>query len=723
VPAQKYKNPQLNLPLKIKKRDGRTVPFDSLKIENAIWMSGQDTRLYGRKTARKISQAVLEKIAKKYNQHTTPTVENIQDIVEPTIAEFGFFATAKHYILYRAERQRIRELRATLGLAPDEVKLEANSITVLERRYLVRDNTRHIIEGPEQMFRRVAKYIAAAEKRYNTPQKKVLELEQEFYEMMASLKFLPNSPTLMNAGTKLGQLSACFVLPVEDSIDSIFNAVKWTALVHQTGGGTGFSFSRLRPYNDLVSSTKGKASGPISFMTVFNSATETIKQGGKRRGANMGVLRVDHPDIIEFITCKEREGILNNFNISVALTDRFFDALARGGSYSLVNPRTKKEAGKLKARNVFDLIVTMSWKNGEPGVIFIDKINAKNPVPGAGKIEATNPCGEQPLLPFESCNLGSINLSKFVENKNIDWGGLSKMIRLATRFLDNVIDQNRYPIPQIRKATLRNRKIGLGVMGFADMLIELEIPYNSEEGFKTAEKVMKFITENARDQSRILGHTKGSFPNFGHSIWSKKYRTMRNATVTTIAPTGTIGIIAGASGGIEPLFALYYVRTNVLDADKLVSLNTQFEKIAKREGFYSQKLIHHLSKHASLKGAAGVPDKWQKIFATSHDITPLDHIRMQTAFQKYTDNAVSKTINFPNRADVEHIRNAYLSAYKLGCKGLTVYRDGSRQEQVLNIGTSKSDNGVCPKCNVLLENKEGCIICPKCGYSTKCSLA
>jgi len=930
----------------------------------------------------------------------------------------------------------------------------------------------------------VAKFIASAEKKYGASSEKVIELEQQFYELMASFKFLPNSPTLMNANTKIGQLSACFVLPVEDSMEGIFDAVKWTALVHQTGGGTGFSFSRLRPKDDLVASTAGRASGPISFMTVFNAATETVKQGGRRRGANMGVLRVDHPDILDFIGAKQREGSLSNFNISVALTDKFFEALEKNGNFALINPRTQKPSGELKAGNVFELIVTSAWRNGEPGVIFIDRINAKNLVPKAGEIEATNPCltgetlistekglqkldvlvaensecgvfvdkrtvggigvtlgiavkfynqgvkkvyrvttkagysikatadhkifteqgfksvfslteqdkiliqsqpgvfpvskkgwskelgqvlgwligdgwlisssakncrvgwtfggvekgkavkyfkaiinkmygseikeilrhnnvyhlsyhskkfveffqnlgvlsvtsedkrvpesiysasyeavigflqglftadgtanfvkgkssyirltskskkllqdvqvllinlgifskiynrsrnpqeifgnyisdgllyeldisknavplflkkigfmfnkrenvlknfetksfysvkyydsvvsveelgfepvyditeetthsfiaggvvvsncGEQPLVGFESCNLGSINLGKFVKDQKVDWEGLEETVRLSVRFLDNVVDKNKYPLPQIKQMTLANRKIGLGVMGFADMLIALETPYNSEEGVQLAEKIMRFITEKARDQSLILGHQRGSFPNFKGSRLSQKYRAMRNATVTTIAPTGTIGIIANASGGVEPLFALCFVRTNILDADKMVEVNKSFEEVAKREGFYSQELVSSLAQYGCLLPGGSVPSKWRRVFATSHDISPEYHIKMQAAFQKYTDNAVSKTVNFPKNATVEEVKKAYLLAYKLGCKGLTVYRDGSRDEQVLNIGTAKVEGEFCPKCQVKMETKEGCTICPTCGYSTKCSLA
>ncbi len=573
----------------------------------------------------------------------------------------------------------------------EEYRYSQNSLAVLERRYLAKDEEGKVAETPEQMFRRVAKHIASAEKIFypDITSAEIGEVEEEFYHMMASLDFLPNSPTLMNAGRDLGQLSACFVLPVEDSMEGIFDAIKFTALIHKSGGGTGFSFSSLRPRKSMVKSTAGTASGPVSFMSVFNAATETVKQGGTRRGANMAILRVDHPDIEHFIDCKKGEHALNNFNISVAVTDEFMDAVKNRSRFELRDPRNGEVANEIVATKFFDNIVENAWSNGEPGIVFLDQVNRSNPTPKVGMIESTNPCGEQPLLPYESCNLGSINLDHMVKDDRIDWDKLEQVIKLSVRFLDDVIEVNKYPLPQIEEMTRANRKIGLGVMGFSDLLFQLDVPYNSAEGIKLGEQIMTFVQKTSHRTSHELAQARGTFPNYDKSIYDSP---MRNATVTTIAPTGTLSMIADCSGGVEPAFSLAYVK-RVMDKQDLLYTNKHFEKALDRAGILSRELIEKIEECSSLEEVSEVPEQLSKVFVTSHEIAPEWHVRMQAAFQKYTDNAVSKTINFPHNATSSDVKKAYMLAYDLGCKGLTVYRDGSRQEQVMHKGKAVAEKG------------------------------
>jgi len=600
------------------------------------------------------------------------------------------------------EREEVQPKMETTIIKPKVqltggINLTENALRVLEKRYLQKDKQGQVIETPNEMFRRVAQAIASAELIYD-PKADVKAVEEEFYQLMANLDFLPNSPTLMNAGRELGQLSACFVLPVDDSMDSIFNAVKYTALIHKSGGGTGFSFSRLRPETDRVGSTGGVASGPVSFMRAFDTATDVIKQGGMRRGANMAILNVDHPDIMKFIAAKDDPSAFTNFNLSVAVTNEFMEAVKTGTDYNLINPHTKELAGKLNAKEVFDKIVDMAWKTGDPGIVFIDRINQDNPTPQLGRIESTNPCGEQPLLPYESCNLGSINIARIIQTTNgtaeVDYLKLAGVVKIAVRFLDNVIDVNKFPLPEIADMTKKSRKIGLGVMGFADMLIQLGIPYDSEEALQLAADIMHFINDEACKASAELAKERGGFPAFEGSIYDVPDGPRpRNASCTTIAPTGTLSIIVGCSSGIEPLFALSYTR-NILDGAQLVEVNPYFEQAARDRGFYSEELMQQLADGAKLHDMNGsIPDQIKRLFVTAHEISPEWHVRMQAAFQKSTHNAVSKTVNFPREATREDIATVYMLAYQGGLKGITIYRDRSRDTQVLTTGKEEKTEG------------------------------
>ncbi|MGE5090574.1 MAG: vitamin B12-dependent ribonucleotide reductase [Bacillota bacterium] len=585
----------------------------------------------------------------------------------------------------------------------EPVRLSPNAITVLEKRYLVKDDAGRPAETPEDLFWRVARTIAEADRRYGASEGAVEEVARAFYALMAERLFMPNSPTLMNAGRPLGQLSACFVLPVDDALSNgksgIYDTLRAMALVHQSGGGTGFSFSRLRPKNDIVRSTMGVASGPISFMSLFDASTDVVKQGGTRRGANMGILRVDHPDIMEFVTCKDDTTKITNFNISVGVTDAFMDAVAADTTYDLIHPKTKKVTGQLRARDVWTRIIHGAWKTGEPGVFFIDRANYYNPVPHLGEYEATNPCGEQPLLPYDVCNLGSINLGMFVKNGEIDWDELRRVVYLTTHFLENVIDANQYPLPEITDLAQRIRRIGLGVMGLADVFVQLGIAYDSEEAVNLGRKIQAFVDDEAKIESERLATIRGPFPEWARSIWGpdetcargpkgeriRPMRKLRNCNVTTVAPTGTISIIAGCSSGIEPLFAVAFMRNQagVLMPD----VNEDFVAIAKREGWYSEDLMRRIAEAGHINFDE-VPARWQRVFVTANHIKPEWHIRMQAAFQEHNDSAISKTCNFANDASEEYVEEIYRLAYRLNCKGVTVYRDGSRDMQVLSTGST-----------------------------------
>ncbi len=674
---------------KLIKRDGRIVSFDQSKIADAIFKAAESVGGSNKELANSLAAEVTQQLEQKYH-HKVPNVDDIQELVEKTLIEKGHAKTAKAFILYRYkknEQERQRTLIMGKQASQSNLNFSNEALSILERRYLLKDETGSLIETPEEMLRRVAKNVARADADYKVPKDQIKETEENFYQMMADLRFLPNSPTLMNAGTKTQQLSSCFVLPVKDTMEGIFGTLMDAAILHQRGSGTGFSFSRLRPQGDAVGKNLGVAAGPVTFMRVYDRALEAIKQGGVRPGANMAVLRVDHPDIIRFIESKRDKKSLKNFNISVAVTDNFMKAVEEDRSYYLTNPKTDKYVGKLRAKDVFAVITQNAWKTGDPGLIFIDEINRRHPAKHLGEIETTNQCGEAPLLPYEGCALGSLNLNKFVdeEKQEINWPLLKETVQIAVHFLDNVIDMNNYPKKEIEKYTKHTRKFGLGIMGFADLLCRLKIKYDSDEGLEFANRLISFIKDAAYEKSQELAEQRGVCPAWESSDHQKAERKMRNMSCLSIAPTGTISILADASSGCEPLFAISYQRS-LLGDKELVYLNPTFEKVAKDRGFYSAELIKKIARCGSIQEIKEIPKDIRDIFVTAQDIDPEWHVKMQATLQKQVDNSISKTINFPSTASIRDVENAYLLAWRAKCKGITIYRDGSYEEQVLNIG-------------------------------------
>ena len=671
---------------RILKRDGREEPFTAERIARAI---GGAMRELGRGEPERAAQLTERVIAliERSVAGGTPTVEHVQDVVEQVLVEDRDPELAKAYILHRFRHAALREAKSAFGVR-DDLKLSLNAIRVLEQRHLRKDERGEVAETPSAMFHRVADAVAAVDRDYAGVAAARASAER-FYERMTSLEFLPNSPTLMNAGTELGQLSACFVLPVSDSMDGIFTALRHMAFIHQSGGGTGFNFSHLRPKGDIVRSTGGIASGPVSFIEIFDKATDVIKQGGRRRGANMAILNIRHADAMEFILAKTRPGYLENFNISVAVDDAFMQAVADDGEHVFYNVRTNRPAARRPAREVFELICSAAWQCGDPGMIFLDEINRHNPLAAVATVTSTNPCGEQPLLPYESCNLGSINLTRFVNAHGYDLDRLGEAVDDAVHFLDNVIDANRYPLPAIERATRASRKIGLGVMGFSDTLYMMNVPYDSDDARRTAETLMQYITRRARAASARLGETRGSFPLFSRSVWPQRgFKALRHATCTTVAPTGTIGLIAGVSSGIEPVFALRYWRT-LAEGTTLFETHPEFQRRARAAGLDADALFAGCAHNGSIQSCRELPEALRRVFVVARDIAPEWHVRMQAAIQKHTDNGVSKTINLPRTATVEEVRKAYLLAHKLGCKGITIYREGSREQEVLRTGPER----------------------------------
>jgi ribonucleoside-diphosphate reductase alpha chain len=736
---------------KITKRDGREVEFSLDKLAGAIWKAGKETGEYVEKEAKRLAEITVALVEKTHIPGMLG-VEQIQDFVEQVLMAAGHYQTAKAYILYRAARSDERRVERIIGVK-DDLDLSPNQLKVLRNRYLLKDEDGKVIETPSELFRRVAKNLAIVEKA--DKRKKV---EADFYEVMSKLEFLPAGRTLNNAGTAQSQLANCFVLPVEDSMEGIFDAVKWMAMVHQRGGGTGFNFSKLRPSGDIVTkSTGGFATGPVSFMKVFDIATRQVMQGGKKRGANMGILNVDHPDILDFISAKSERGEIENFNISVGVTDDFMKAVDQDKDWHLRNQRTGEVVQTIRAKTLMGQLVSMAWRTGDPGLIFLDPINRNNPLlEKYGRIDATNPCGEQPLHPFDACNLGSINLAKFVVNKKVDYERLKFVVRTGVRMLDDVIDACKYPLPQITETVRSNRRIGLGVMGWADMLYQLRVPYDSEEGIKLAKKIAKFIQDESWQMSADLAKEKGVFPRWKESSFVKLGKKVRNVAITTIAPTGSISMLSDASSGIEPVFALAYTK-NVVEDNGLSYINKYFEQeLAESlwadgdtEHKVRDRMVREVAEQGSVAHISGIPEEVKSVYRTAHDIAPDWHVKMQAAWQKYTDNAVSKTINFPHSATIDDVESAYMNAWKSGCKGITIYRDGSKDVQILSVGSERKNDSqgsqiiqskiktetlkergdrlkvkpagkhleICPECGGKLAIEEGCAKCYGCGFS------
>jgi len=678
---------------RIIKRDGRIEKFRKSKIVNVIRKAAEATGEFGEEEVLRLANEVIKILKERFKGRKIPHVEDVQDTVEYVLVREDRYKTAKAFIIYREEHRKLREAKKSLGIK-DDMHLSLNALKVMKKRYFLRDKEGRVLETPKQLFTRVARAVAKAEKNKRSYWEKL------FFEEMVSLRFIPGGRILSNAGTELNQLFNCFVVPVEDSIEGIFNAVKWGALIHKTGGGTGYNFSKLRPMGDYVRSVRGYASGPVNFMELFDTMCRVVSKGGKQRGAMMGILNINHPDIIEFISSKQNGG-LTNFNISVGVTDDFMRAVEDDALFPLINSRTGEIVHKVSAKKLFDFICSTAWRTGDPGMVFLDTIEKANPLKGYETIDAVNVCGEIPLPPFDACNLGSLNLEKFVKEKRVggkverevDWNLLGKSVEIATRFLDDVIDVSRFPLPQIKESVKNHRRLGLGIMGFAEMLFLLKIPYDSEKGIKFAEKLMKFIRDRSHEVSIELSKEKGVFPLWDKSIYRKMGVKIRNCAITAIAPTGTISMIPEVTGGIEPVFSLALTK-HVVEKEGVFYLNRVFEKIAIEEHFYSEKMLDYVMEKGHVRGFSEVPVWAQRVFGTALEISPEYHVKMQASFQKYVDNAVAKTINLPRDASIDAVADVFMLAWKLGCKGITVYRDGSKDHQILTIGQSKGKGGV-----------------------------